>query len=109
MLDLSLLGNGGLELIFWNGIVTGGATCCRCATALEGDPGAFTVRGVFGTSRSFHGGCARCEWCDTRVSAAQRNFRPVWGKLKLRQKLKCVQCCGRDGDLPALDAAPANQ
>merc|ERR1719215_373547 len=53
---------------------------------------------MFGTQRNFHATCARCEWCDSPVSTIQGNFIPVWGKFKMRQKLKCMQCCRRGSD-----------
>merc|ERR1711862_107766 len=92
------LGNG-VQLVLWHsGSGQFGSPCCKCMSDVQDDPSAFSLTGAFGSSRNFHSSCARCEWCDAPVSVAQRNFRPVHGKLKLRRKIKCVQCCNRDGD-----------
>lgn len=61
--------------------------------------GALSIKGTLGTQRNFHAACARCEWCDEPVSTAQRNFVPVWGRFKMRQKLKCLRCHRRHENL----------
>merc|ERR1719424_575109 len=60
------------------------------------------------TERNFHASCARCAWCDAPVSTAQRNFIPVWGMFNIRQNVKCMQCCRRDGD-PGASPTPNDQ
>jgi len=101
------LGNG-VELVLWRSGWGWGANCCKCmGDVIDDDPAAFSIKGMFGSRRNFHSGsCARCEWCDSMVSVAQRNFRPVSGTFGLRHKIKCLRCCQRDNDVNVVPVVP---
>lgn len=82
--------------------------CCKCMSAIPSDErGALTIKGTLGTDRNFHAACACCEWCDSPVSTG--NFVAVRGRFNIRQKLKCLRCYRRHGDLGAAVTKPKGE